>query len=121
MISKGEYINIMHTMLPFLFSVYKGGNKLQKSEISENTYVTLKAPVYISVMIFVVGVAISIYSVFNQVNTNTEVLKNKLSVSEYRQDRITDSLKNDRYRKETQDKLDEIIKRLEQLHNPSPK
>ena len=121
MISKGEYYKIMHTMLPFLFTIYKGGNKLSKSEISENTYVTLKAPVYISVMIFVIGVAISIYGVFNQVNNNTEVLKSKLSISEYRQDRITDSLKNDRYRKETQDKLDEIIKRLEHINNPPPK
>ena len=113
---KEHTIYFLYGLIPILFNINQGGKKLKPTEIGENTYVTLRAPVYISVMIFVIGVAISIYGVFNQVNNNTKAIDSKLSELEYRQDRKVDSLQLDRYRKETQDKLDDIIEKLDKFN-----
>ena len=108
-------------MIPLFFNIHQGEKKLTKSEISESTYVTLRAPVYISVIIFIVGVAISIYGVINQVGVNTKSLENKLSVSEYRQDRKLDSLSSIQYRKEIRRDLTEIIRKLDEINGVKKK
>ncbi len=108
-------------MIPLFFNIHQGDKKLTKSEISENTYVTLRAPVYISVIIFIVGVAISIYGVINQVTINSKALENKLSVTEYRQDRKLDSLALIQYRKEVRRDLTEILRKLDEINGITKK
>jgi len=104
-------------LLPYLFNITQGDKKLIKSEISDETYITLKTPVYISVMIFIVGCAISIYGVYNQVNNNSELIESKVSVVEYRNDRKIDSIADSQYRRDARHDFEIIIENLEILTN----
>ena len=102
-------------LLPYLFNIIQGDKKLTKSEISDETYITLKTPVYIGVMIFIVGCAISIYGVYNQVNNNSDLIENKVSVVEYRHDRKIDSIADSQYRRDARHDFEAIIENLEIL------
>ena len=104
-------------LLPYLFNIKQGDKNLTKSEISDETYITLKTPVYISVMIFIVGCAISIYGVFNQVNQNSKMIESKLTIQEYRTDRKIDSIANAQFRREIKRDIEIIIKSLNKKPN----
>lgn len=92
-----------------LFQITKGDRVLNKSEITENTYVKLRTPAFILLVSGIISITLSMAAfIFLVKNLATDV-ENRITSTEYRLDRVKDSLALSQYRKETSVLLERII------------
>lgn len=109
------------TYVPLLFNFYRGEIKLQKSEISEDTYVKLKLPALVTIIGTLITLTFSVaffyFGLKISVDSNENDIQERVTIYDYKQDRKLDSISNTIYRREMQQKMNTVINKLEILTN----
>lgn len=107
------------TYVPLLFNFYRGEIKLQKSEISEDTYVKLKLPALVTIIGTLVTLTFSVaffyFGLKISVDSNENEIQKRVTIYDYKQDRKLDSISNAMYRREMQQKMNTVLNKLEIL------
>jgi len=92
---------------------------LQKSEISEDTYVKLKLPALVTIIGTLVTLTFSVaffyFGLKISVDSNQNEIKERVTIYDYKQDRKLDSISSVMYRREMQQKMNTVLNKLEIL------
>ncbi len=100
-------------IIPYLFKIYRGDKTLQKSEITEETYVKLKAPTFAILVSSIISITFSIAFIIFGIKDNEKAIEQRLTINEWQQTRKIDSISANSYRITMEYKMNSALKKLD--------